>query len=490
MKYLSPFVIVLVFCLTGLTSVLFAQENWGQFRGPNGGVSLTAADLPVSFGPDHNMLWKTPLGNGHSSPIIWGDRIFVTSETNNELETCCLDRRTGKVLWRRSAWYEFIERVHKVNSPATPTPVTDGERVYVYLGSSGLISYDFDGNEVWSRVMRTPANMYGTATSLIMAGGYLIHQNDNAQQSYLEAIDPATGKTVWRTDRKDFKASWSTPMAWVNQGVEEVVLYGVWWLKGYDLRDGSERWSFPGLTDEPIVTPAHGNGLVYITSYNMKTNPEVIGLPDWKDLVAAYDTDGDGELSLPEAKANKSILSRYDADGEGDHPLWGFHRFLDADRSGTVNETEWGKMIAYINSFEQVNALLAIKPAHGENGETTVAWKYEKGVPEAPSMLLYNDRIYMVKNGGMITCLNAVTGECIYQERLGAGGPYYASPVAADGKIFTASRRGDVTVFRAGDRFSVLGRNQLGERIMATPALVGDTVYIRTEDHLFAFANE
>ncbi|MBN2415622.1 PQQ-binding-like beta-propeller repeat protein [bacterium] len=476
--------------LFALVPVLQGQDQWGQLRGPHQGVSPTAANLPVSFGPEQNVIWKTPLGNGHSSPVVWGDRIFVTSETNNELETCCIDRTTGAILWRRSAWYEFIERVHKVNSPATPTPATDGERVYVYLGSSGLICYDYDGNEVWSRVMRTPANMYGTATSLVMGGDYLIHQNDNAQQSYLEAIDPATGETVWRADRKDFKASWSTPMVWNHDGVDEVVVYGVWWLKAYDLRDGAERWSFPGLTDEPIIMPVHGNGLVYLTSYNMKTNPEVIGLPDWKDLVSGYDTDGDGELSLQEAKANRSILSRYDADGEGDHPLWGFHRFLDADRSGTINEAEWGRMIEYINSFEQVNALLAIKPATEKTGETTVVWKYEKGVPEAPSPLLYKDRIYMVKNGGMVTCLDAGTGRLVYEDRLGAGGPYYASPVAGDGKIYAASRRGDVTVFEAGDLFRVLGGNQLGERIMATPAIVGNTLYIRTENHLFAFAQQ
>jgi outer membrane protein assembly factor BamB len=465
----------------------FGQQHWGQFRGPNGGVSTENKPLPVTFNENTNLIWKTPLGHGHSSPCVWGDRIFLTAIANNELETHCIDKHTGKTLWKKAAWYEFIERVHRVNSPASPTPVTDGKRVYVYFGSSGLLCYDFEGNEVWSRIMRTPPNLYGTSSSLLLAKGRLIFLDDNQRNSSLEAINPENGKTIWKVDRKEFKAGWSTPMLWNNDGVDEILVYGVWWLKAYDLKDGSERWSFPGLTDEPIIVPSTGDGLVYLTSYNMKSNPEVIGLPEWKDLVKEYDRDGDGELTFSEAKANKSILSRFDADGEGDHPLWGFHRFLDADKSGKVNEKEWAKMIAFLNSFKQENALMAVKPGVKEGEETKVVWKHEKGVPECPSPLLYNGRIYMVKNGGMISCLDSKTGELKYQDRLGAGGPYYASLITGDGKIFAASRRGVVTVFEAGDKLNVLARNDLKERIMATPAILDGKLYIRTENNLYAF---
>ena len=465
-----------------------AQQHWPQFRGVGGsGIAPGSGALPARFDEGSGLLWKREIPFGLASPCIWGDRIFLTGITGTELETICVDRKSGKVLWRASAWYEFIERVHRSNSPATPSPACDGERVYVYLGSSGLLSYDMEGKEVWSRVMRRPPDMYGTASSLILAGDLLVFCNDNERQSYLEAIDPTTGKTVWRTDRPDVKYNWTTPMYWKNNGVDELVVNGEGGLRAYLLKDGSERWTLPGLTDEPCVTPVAHDGLVFVTSYNMKTNTEVIGLPVWDDLVKELDTDGDGQLTLEEAKPNKSILSRADADGEGDHPLWGFHRFLDEDRNGKVTGSEWKKIVFWVDSFPQENAIIAVRPPDRDEKLAEIVWKHEKGVPEVPSPLYYNRRVYSVKNGGMIACLDSKTGQEKYRSRLGAGGPYYASLVAGDGKIFAASVRGVVTVFEAGDELKVLAHNDLKERISATPALVDGKVYVRTDKHLFAF---
>jgi hypothetical protein len=328
--------------------------------------------------------------------------------------------------------------------------------------------------------------MYGTAASPIMAGDYLIFCCDQKTGSYLEAINPETGETVWKKKREGFAAGWSTPMFWKNNGVDELVIYGIWWMKAYDLKNGSERWSVPGLTDEPCITPVSGEGLVFTTSYNMKNNPEVIGLPEFDDLLKEYDKDNDAQLSLEEARSNKSILSRYDADGEGDHPLWGFFRFLDVDKSGKITVKEWSKMITFLNSFQQENALMAILPGDGKK-ETKVVWKHSYGVPECPSPLYYKGRIYMVKNGGIVSCLNAKTGKLMYQDKLRSGGPYYSSPVVGDGKIYVSSRRGVVTVFEPGDTLNVLARNNLKERIMATPAIVEGKLYVRTEKNLYAF---
>jgi len=203
--------------------------------------------------------------------------------------------------------------------------------------------------------------------------------------------------------------------------------------------------------------------------------------------VKELDTDGDGELTLEETKPNKSILSRADADGEGDHPLWGFHRFLDEDRDGKVTSTEWQKIVAWIDSFPQANAIMAVRPPKNEGSPAEIVWKHEKGVPEVPSPLYHDGRVYSVKNGGLVTCLDAKTGEKKYRARLGAGGPYYASLVAGDGKVFASSIRGVVTVFEPGDELKVLAQNDLKERISATPALLGGTVYVRTDKHLYAF---
>jgi len=478
----------LLFLLPLISKAARAQCRWNQFRGPDGtGIALENKALPNHLDEKKNMIWKSEIPYGLSSPCIWRDRIFLTGITGTELETICIHRKNGKILWRGKAWYEFIERVHRTNSPASPTPATDGERVYVYFGSSGLLCYDFDGNEVWSRIMPPPKNLYGTASSLILAGKLLIFCMDEQQRSYLEAIDPATGETVWRKDRSGMIHNWTTPMFWKNNGVDELVINGQGRMRAYSLEDGTEKWQLPGLTDEPCVTPVSGDGHIYITSYNMKTNTEVIGLPPWADLIEELDKDNDSELTLKETKPNKSVLSRADADGEGDHPLWGFHRFLDEDRNGKVTESEWRKIVDWVDSFPQENAIMAVKPPENDDEVPEIVWKLEKGVPEVPSPLFYDHRVYLVKNGGMVTCLDSKTGEVMFQEKLGAGGPYYASPVAGDKKIYVASARGTVIVFEAGDKLKILSRNDLKERISATPALVDGKVYVRTNKHLYAF---
>ncbi|MCK4644803.1 MAG: PQQ-binding-like beta-propeller repeat protein [Candidatus Aminicenantes bacterium] len=463
------------------------QSHWSQFRGPNGsGIAPDDKKLPVEFDESKNMIWKCAVSKGNSSPCVWGDRIFLTGYADKKLETICVDRKSGRILWRKSISAKKKERVHPINTPATPTATTDGKRVFVYFGSYGLLCYDFEGREKWKRPLPPPTNMYGTAASPIMAGDYLIFCCDQKTGSYLEAINPETGETVWKKEREGFAAGWSTPMHWKNNGVDELVIYGIWWMTAYDLKNGSERWSVPGLTDEPCITPVSGEGLVFTTSYNMKNNPEVIGLPEFDDLLKDYDKDNDAQLSLEEVRSNKSILSRYDADGEGDHPLWGFFRFLDVDKSGKITVKEWSKMIAFLNSFQQENALMAILPGDGKK-ETKVVWKHSYGVPECPSPLYYEGRVYMVKNGGIVSCLNAKTGKLKYQDKLRSGGPYYSSPVLGDGKIYVSSRRGVVTVFEPGDTLNILARNDLKERIMATPAIVEGKLYVRTEKNLYAF---
>jgi outer membrane protein assembly factor BamB len=163
-----------------------------------------------------------------------------------------------------------------------------------------------------------------------------------------------------------------------------------------------------------------------------------------------------------------------------------FFRFLDEDRNGTIVEKEWEKIFGWLGAFEHANAIFAIRPATGEK-PAEVVWQHNQGVPECPSPLYYRGLLYLVKNGGMVSCFDAATGEVHYRERLDSRGPHYASPVAGDGKIYSASARGQVTVFEAGETLKVLARNQLGERIMATPALVDGKVYVRTETNLYAF---
>src|SRR5262252_591902 len=196
-----------------LSTFAGAEQNsgkfwWPQFRGPNSS-GLGEGRPPVHFGPDQNVLWKTPVGAGLSSPIVWEGRIFLTEfdQANKQLATLCIDRRTGKILWRRTVAPERIEKVHAISSPAAATPATDGERVYVYFGSYGLVCYDLDGNQKWERRLPLAENPYGAVASPILAGDLLV-LNHQGKEAYLLGVDPRDGQTVWRTDRSSFRYGW------------------------------------------------------------------------------------------------------------------------------------------------------------------------------------------------------------------------------------------------------------------------------------------
>ena len=466
------------------------RAEWNQFRGPNSsGVAASGKAYPAEFSAEKNLVWRASIGRGNSSPCLFANRIFVTAEIEGGVETICFDRTTGAILWREAVEIVDGERMHEINSAASSTPAADAERVYVHFGPVGVIAYDHDGDEVWRKKLSTPRNTFGSATSPILHDGKLIVVRDTNAESWVEVLNAEDGETLWRKERDGFKSGWSTPIVWQRGELQELLVYGVWWLTAYDLKDGSQRWAVPGLTDEPIVTPVTSEGLVYVSSYNMNTNPEVIGLPEFSKLVEEHDANGDGQLNREEIESNKSILSRADADGEGDHPLRIFFRFLDEDRDGQITSTEWQKIIDWLGGMKHANALLAIKPgAPGVDPE--VVWQHPRGVPECPSPLAIHGRVFVVKNGGLASAFDARTGELAYQGRIGARGPFYASPVAADGKIYTASARGVVTVLNDGSEMRVLSKNDLGERIMATPALSDGVVYVRTDESLFAFGLE
>ena len=467
---------------------LDAKTQWATFRGPGSkGIASSKKAPPIEFGKERNLLWSAKIPSGHASPIVWGDRVFVSAHDKSAVELRCLDRSNGKTRWRRRLPIKAFEKVHRVNSLASSTPACDGKRVYAFFGSFGLICFDLDGNEIWRREIATPKNIFGAASSPTVVGDTLIFHNDNQGKSWLEAIDGPSGDVRWRIEREGFVSGWSTPVVWNNGGVDEVLVYGAFRLVAYDLRDGKERWSVPGLADEPCVTPVTGSGLVFVSSYNMRTNPEVLGLPKFAKLLEELDSNKNGTLNRSEAAKNKSVLSRSDADGEGDHPLRIFFRWLDRNRDGELDAKEYDKLRAWLGSFKHKNALVAIRPGDGDERPAEIVWQYPHGVPECPSPLYHAGHVYLVKNGGLATCLDAKTGEARWQARLGARGPRYSSPVVAGDRIFACSARGTVTVYRGRDKLEVLASHDLGERIMATPAIVGAVLYVRTAKRLYAF---
>lgn len=466
---------------------LHSGQTWGRFRGPDGaGLAAGPVRLPETLDPARNLRWSAALPPGNSSPCLAATRAFVTGCAGTELVTVCVDRESGKILWERALAVETLEKTQEQNSPASPSPTTDGERVIAYFGSFGLVAYDLDGEELWRRALPVPRNTFGTAASPVIAGDKLVFLSDANEGSFLEALDPATGATLWRVDRARFQSGWSTPGLWRREGRDELLVLGVGWLTAYDLASGSELWSYPGLTDEPITTPIAGEGLVFATSYNLRTNEDAMLLWSYAKVLEEHDADGDGSIDREELKTNASVLSRPDADGEGDHPLAIFERFLDVDRDGRITAREYAKLEGWVNSWEHLNGIVALRPGTEER-PAELAWHFPRGVPECPSPLYLDGRIYMVMNGGTVTCLEAATGTLLFQERLAARGPYYASLVGGDGKVFAASARGEVTVLAAGGAPKVLSSVDLGERLMATPALADGGVYVRTQGRLLAF---
>jgi outer membrane protein assembly factor BamB len=450
-----------------------AELNWPQFRGPGGLGVASSANPPIRFGPMTNVVWKTEISSGHSSPIIWGNRIFLTAYNEGKLETLCLDRFNGRILWHQPAPAEKIEPTHRISNPAASTPATDGERVYVYFGSFGLLSYDVAGKEQWRFAIPAPMVEFGAGTSPILAGNLVILVCDQDQGSFLLALDKYTGKQVWRTERPEFRRSFSSPFVWQHGGEEELVVPGSIWLRSYNLSDGKERWSYSGTSRVANSTPTAGDGLLFSTSWNVGGDPaDRITMEPFANFAKANDKDKDGKLTRDEIPPGP-VRERFSQ--------------MDLNKDGIVTPTEWQLMAEMF--AKAGNAVLAIRPGgKGDITTTHLAWKATRSLPYVCSPVYYQGRLYTVKNGGLASCYEAKTGKPLYQdERLDAGGDYYASLIAAGGRIYAASQQGVVTVWEAGDQLKILARNDVGEQVMATPATVGNTLYVRTAGHLYAF---
>jgi len=427
----------------------------------------------VEFGPEKNVVWQVEVPRGHSSPCLWGDKIFLTGQDGEKLVTLCLDRGTGKELWRAAAPVAKLETTHRIGSPAAPTPCTDGERVYVYFGSFGVIAYDFAGKEVWRNELPAPVVEFGTGASPLLAEGKVILVADQDMGSHLLALDAKTGAQVWRTERPEFRRSFSTPFLWEHDGIAEIIVAGSLWVRSYEVKDGRERWSSRGMARVSNASPVAGDGLLIVSSWNVGGDEgDRVKMEPFVPFAATYDTDKDGTLSRDEFPAGK-VKDRFSQ--------------MDADKDGLVTRAEYETMS---DMFDQaVNQIFAIKPnGYGDITETHVAWKVDKHLPYVSSPLFYDGRVYTIKNGGLASCYDAKSGAQHYQaERMDASGDYYSSAVAADGRIYVASQRGTVVVIAAGDALKVLARNDLREPIFATPAIIDGRLYLRTEKHLFVF---
>lgn len=420
---------------------LTAQDHWPAFRGAESRGIANNPDLPDTWSTTENVAWKTDIpGRGWSSPVVWGNRVFLTTvinqgdsedpkkglyfggnrlgipETIHQWQVLCLDLVTGKTLWSKEVHKgKPRSSIHLKNSYASETPVTDGELVYCYFGSRGLYALDFKGNIVWSHDVPAYKTRYGwgTSSSPVLHKDRLYHVNDNDENSYLVALDKKTGKEIWRMHR-DEKSNWSNPYVWQNEKRTEIIVPGSGRTRSYDL-DGKELWSFKGMSSITIATPYSHDGLLYLSSGYV---------------------------------------------GDRNRPLYAIKPGASGDISVSSKKTS--------NQF--------------------IAWSNWKAAPYNPSTLLYQGQLYVLLDRGYLSAYNPGTGEEIYgKQRLPGSTGFTSSPWAYNGKIFCFNEDGGTNVIKAGSAFELLHTNQLAEDDMgmATPAIAGKSLIIRTAARIY-----
>jgi outer membrane protein assembly factor BamB len=441
---------LLAFALAWCLSTTALAQHWPSFRGANAAGVADGHPMPVKWNATtgENILWKTPIpGVAVSSPIVWGDRVFVSTavssdpkagirtgqygdvepmndSTRHSWRLFALDRRSGKIVWERVA-HEGTPKTkrHPKSSQASSTPVTDGQRVIVWFGSEGLYAYDFNGKELWKRDLGVlnagwfydPDYEWGIGSSPIIWQNLVIVQCDIQKNSFIAAFDVASGEPVWRTSRDEIP-SWSTPTIFESFGRAELVTQATGFTRGYNPASGEELWRLSGNSEITIPTPVVGPGFVIVTNGYRGVQPIYAIRPGSK-----------GDITL-----------------KGD-----------------------------------------------ETKSDAIAWSTKRGGPYIPTPLIYRDLLYLLQGNGVVVAHDARTGQRIYQERLVAtGGSFSASPVAADGKLYFASEDGDMYVVQAGPKFEVLATNPIGEILMASPAISEGVLFVRGLKTVFAIGTK
>ena len=428
-----------------LVSVVYSQ-NWPSFRGQNGAGVGDGSNPPTSWdtAKSINIVWKTAIpGLGHSSPIIWDDRIFVTtavsSNTNSQFvhgltetpasaedtsqqsfRVYCLNKNTGNIIWEKTI-YEGVPKVkrHVKGSFANPTPVTNGKRLVVSFGSEGLYCFDLDGKLLWKQDLGIldggwssgPNFHWGFGSSPIIYKDLVIVQCDSQNQAFLAAYNLTNGKRVWQTTREE-DSSWSTPTIYEGKTGAELITSGTRYYRGYDPLTGKELWRLPDGVDVKIPTPLAINGLYFLGG----------GSSNSRQRFYVVRAGVKGEIISADANAN------------------------------------------------------------------SIAWQSQQIRPHIVTPIVYRNYLYVCTDNGIVSQYQAETGEPTFRARLGNGGSFSASPVAADGKVYFVSEDGDVFVIKAGTTFELLARNSMGEVVMATPAIGGGMIIIRGQNHVFGIA--
>jgi outer membrane protein assembly factor BamB len=436
----------LVIALTLLCSVTAAAQNWPQFRGPQASGVATGKPAPVKWDAEKgvNIAWKTPIpGLAHSSPVVWGDKVFITTAVSSDPKSVfrhglygdvdsaedvsrhswrvyCLDKKTGKIEWERVA-HEGAPRTkrHIKSTFANSTPATDGKHLVVFFGAEGLYCYDLKGKLKWKQDLGPldagwffdPDYQWGTASSPIIYRDLAIVQCDVQQGSFVAAYSLKDGKQVWRTEREEIP-SWGTPTVYEGKTRAELITNATKFMRGYDPLTGKELWRMSGNPEITATTPIARDEVIYICNGYRPNRP-----------IYAIKAGATGDISLKE----------------------------------------------------------------GQETNEFVLWSKQRGGTYMPTPVLSGDWLFTCENHGVLTAWDAKTGERVWQQRIAdKGGSFSASPVVSDGKLYLPSEDGEVHVVKAGPKYELLASNPVGEVLMATPAISDGMIFIRGQHHVFA----
>lgn len=422
------------------------KDDWPSFRGLNAAGVSDGQNLPEQWDgvKGTNVKWRVQIpGLAHSSPVVWRDRLFVTTAISSkgkatfkpglygdgnasedrsvhQWKVYCLDKKTGKTIWEHKAFEGVpVDKRHVKATYANSTPATDGRYVVAFFGSQGLIAYDINGRAVWKKDLGrmdmgaydVPDYEWGPASSPIIYKDTVIIQCDQQKGSFLTAMDIKTGQTVWKTPREELP-SWGTPTIYPGKDRVELITNGANFIRGYDPETGKELWRLGGSSKITAPTPVFSGDLIVVASGRRPEMP-----------IFVIRAGANGDISLKE----------------------------------------------------------------GETANKYVAWARQKSGPYMPTPLIYQDYLYILRNQGILACYNLATGEEIYVERIPhQGSGFSGSPIASDGKVYLPSEDGDIFVARAGPKFELLGKNGIGQLLMATPVVSGGMLFVRAQNDLFA----
>jgi outer membrane protein assembly factor BamB len=458
---------LLISAASSLSSVSVAHESWSRFRGPNG--SGIGEKLPLdSMVELESALWKTEVGAGGSSPIVYQDRLFVSSFDKDTRSLHCLDANSGKSIWEKSIPKIRTETATPPNDPATCTPACDDKHVCALFPDSGLVVYDLEGNLKWQKDLGPFYSMHGISASPVLANGKVIVAVDQLQDPYIAAFDAESGNPIWKVERLvGITGGYSSPILANIEGISVVISAGPGELVAYDVNTGERKMTCTGLTNAPVGLPVIVQNRLYYS--------EPPGEPIPMEAVGPADQNRDGFIELNEVKGSLGtyrLIERIDQGfGNGD---------------GKIDRAEWDKAFG---TFLNRGGLSCVEITRkGDLLEGNVVWKYSKSTPYIPSVIVVNELAYTINDGGVLTGLDGQSGEVFKRARIkDATGQYYASPVSDGEVLVLANLEGRLSFVEAGRDFKTKSAIDFQEPILATPTLSQGKLFVRTATQLFCF---